>query len=236
MMLNRKHLALCVSGALAPGAFAAPAVAIRGKGSAYVVKSIVLTYTSTATTSAAIGPGGAGTLSISLAGRLTGTTSGGPVRLGRPEVTNEYMCSPVCPGFRANGVVTVTETFQPADPAAPPTTCRTAKRLAKPTSGRVDFAGSAAGTRTFRVRILDVLSANALYLAARDPSCAVPGFVPAIGTDYGLFGTTDGFSSTQIGANTLTLPLKANAIAPANYPWPAQGGTTMQARVVLVKK
>lgn len=235
-MLDRKMLSLCATAVIAAGAVAAPASAIKGKRTPYVVKSVVLAYASTARTSAATGPGGAGTLTVTLAGTLKGTTFGGAVTLGRPEVPNEYMCSPACPGFRANGVVTVTETFQPADPAAAPTTCRASSRLAKPTQGIVDFSSSANGTRTFKVRILDALSANALYLAARDSSCALSSLVPAIGSNYSLFGTTDGFSVGRIGAGTLTLPLKKNEIAPADYPWPAQGGTTMQARVVLIKK
>jgi hypothetical protein len=235
MIPSRKQLAVCVAGALVAGAVA-PAVAIKGSRPPYVVKSVVLSYASTATTAAAIGPGGAGTLSVTVAGRLSGTTFGGVVRLGRPEVAGEFMCSPRCPQFRANGVVTVTETFQPADPSAPSVTCRTSKRLTKPSGGIVDFSGSAEGTRTFKVRILQALSANALYLAARDPTCAIPRLTPAIESDYSLFGTTDGFSVTQIGAPTLTLPLKKNTLAPANYPWATQGGTTMQARVVLTKR
>lgn len=236
MIRNRALLALCMTGGIASVAVATPALAITGSRPGYVVKSVALTYASSATTSAATGPGGAGTLSVALAGTLTGTTFGGVVRVGRPEVAGEYMCSPRCPQFRANGLVTVTETFQPADPAAPPTTCRMSRRLAKPSGGIVDFGGSAGGTRTFKVRILQALSANALYLAARDPSCALPSFAPAIQSDYSLFGTTDGFSVAQIGAPTLTLPLKKNAIAPTTYPWAAQGTTTMQARVVLVRK
>lgn len=230
---HRGRLALVAIALLVvAGSLASMAVSAEFRGT-YSVRSVVLTYASNVTTKSAQLPGGtAGTMTTTVRATLRSKKAGAAAGLKSPSGANEYICSPSCPQFTAGGVITVSQTFTPAD-GSTPTSCRSTKTLANATRGYVYVTSGKKSRATLVFKLVDTKGPNNLYVELRG-ACSLPTLAPVDTYDYTAFGTRS-VSTSKLGAKTITLTL-ANTLKPPTYPWPATGSSKVTATVVLERK